>query len=52
MALGKGLGAILEEVGQAYETELKEGELSEKELGEEIRDLPVEAIDPNPYQPR
>ncbi len=52
MALGKGLGAILEEVGQAYETELNEGELSEKELGEEIRDLPVEAIDPNPYQPR
>jgi len=52
MALGKGLGAILEEVGQAYETELSEGELSEKELGEEIRDLPVEAIDPNPYQPR
>ena len=52
MALGKGLGAILEEVGQAYETELNEGELSEKELGEEIRDLPVAAIDPNPYQPR
>ncbi len=52
MALGKGLGAILEEVGQAYETELSEGELSEKELGEEVRELPVETIDPNPYQPR
>ena len=53
MALGKGLGAILEEVGQAYESELVEkGEREGGELGEEVRELPVEAIDPNPYQPR
>ena len=53
MALGKGLGAILEEVGQAYESELVEkGELQGNDLGEEVRELPVEAIDPNPYQPR
>ena len=52
MALGKGLGAILEEVGQAYENELNEGKLSEEDLGEEVRELPVDAIDPNPYQPR
>jgi ParB family chromosome partitioning protein len=40
-------------VGQAYESELVEGgKLQEGDLGEEIRELPVEAIDPNPYQPR
>jgi ParB family chromosome partitioning protein len=53
MALGKGLGAILEEVGQAYENELAESEgLPEGDLGEAVRELPVGAIDPNPYQPR
>jgi len=53
MALGKGLGAILEEVGQAYESELAEHrEFSEGDLGEEVRDVPVKAVDPNPYQPR
>jgi len=53
MALGKGLGAILEEVGQAYETELaQKAESSDSDLGEEIRELPVASIDPNPYQPR
>jgi ParB family chromosome partitioning protein len=53
MALGKGLGAILEEVGQAYENELVEkAELQNGDMGEEVRELPVEAIDPNPYQPR
>jgi len=53
MALGKGLGAILEEVGQAYESELGEGNgVEDADLGEEIRELPVGRIDPNPYQPR
>ncbi len=53
MALGKGLGAILEEVGQAYETELaQKAESRDSDLGEEIRELPVASIDPNPYQPR
>ncbi len=53
MALGKGLGAILEEVGQAYESELAEkGENPEHEAGDEVIDLAVEKIDPNPFQPR
>jgi len=53
MALGKGLGTILEEVGQAYENELADAEaLGEGERPEEVRQIPVEAIDPNPYQPR
>ncbi len=52
MALGKGLGAILEEVGYAYENELKEKEFSQDDLGEVIQELKVEDIDPNPYQPR
>ena len=53
MALGKGLGAILEEVGQAYESELSETErLEESELGEAVVELPVERIEPNPFQPR
>ncbi|WP_456391728.1 ParB/RepB/Spo0J family partition protein [Nitratifractor sp.] len=53
MALGKGLGAILEEVGQAYESELaQKAESRDSDLGEEIRELPVASIDPNPYQPR
>jgi len=53
MALGKGLGAILEEVGQAYESELMEkAESPQGDLGEEVIDLAVEKIDPNPFQPR
>jgi len=53
MALGKGLGAILEEVGQAYESELV-GKEAEKngEWSDEVVELPVERIDPNPFQPR
>ncbi len=52
MALGKGLGAILEEVGQAYESELSQEGLKEEELAEAVRDLPIDAIEANPYQPR
>jgi len=53
MALGKGLGAILEEVGQAYESELMEKAASPQgDLGEEVSELAVEMIDPNPFQPR
>jgi len=53
MALGKGLGAILEEVGQAYENELAgQQEKRAESLGEQIVELPVDLIDPNPYQPR
>ena len=52
-ALGKGLGQILEEVGQAYESEITEEDaLVESEVAERIRELNVASIDPNPYQPR
>ncbi|WP_456432218.1 ParB/RepB/Spo0J family partition protein [Nitratifractor sp.] len=51
MALGKGLGAILEEVGQAYEQELAPEKLAEGE-GVQVLEIPVEAVEPNPYQPR
>ena len=49
MALGRGLGAILDEVGQAYESE-SEG-FSSNASGQ-IREIDVEDIYPNPYQPR
>ena len=48
MALGRGLGAILEEVGQAYDSEMG---LSSYE-GDTIREIDVDEISPNPYQPR
>ena len=51
--LGKGLGAILEEVGRAYEDELSEVEKSTSAVGgEEVSNIPVDTLDPNPYQPR
>ena len=49
MALGRGLGAILEEVGQAYESEMGSSSYSE---GDAIREINVTDITPNPYQPR
>ncbi len=53
MALGKGLGQILEEVGLAYETEMNEDEdFVKSEVAERVRELDVALIDPNPYQPR
>ncbi|CAA6814989.1 MAG: Chromosome (plasmid) partitioning protein ParB [uncultured Sulfurovum sp.] len=48
MALGRGLGAILDEVGQAYDSEMG----SPSYDGEVIRELDVDEISPNPYQPR
>jgi len=48
MALGRGLGAILEEVGQAYESEMG----SSYSEGDSIREIDVTEISPNPYQPR
>ena len=52
MALGRGLGDILEEMGRVYEQELgNSGALDEKNY-DEISELDVELIDPNPYQPR
>ena len=53
MALGKGLGEILAEVGQAYEKDLQnDGEWGASERNEQVEELDVGLIDPNPYQPR
>ncbi|NEW60321.1 ParB/RepB/Spo0J family partition protein, partial [Sulfurovum sp. bin170] len=49
MALGKGLSAILDEVGQAYENET--GGICAYSFGH-VREIDVEDIAPNPYQPR
>jgi len=53
MALGKGLSEILEEVGQAYENEINvENGGIDHEMVQEVRELEVDSIDPNPFQPR
>lgn len=44
-SLGRGLGAILEEVEKAYENNIE----SESEI---VQEIPIDLIDPNPYQPR
>ncbi|BDY12346.1 ParB/RepB/Spo0J family partition protein [Hydrogenimonas cancrithermarum] len=48
-SLGRGLGAILGEVAEAYENEFKS---DEKSAAEQIVELPLSDIVPNPYQPR
>lgn len=48
MALGRGLGAILDEVGQAYESEVNASSYDT----DAVREIDVEQISPNPYQPR
>ncbi len=47
MALGRGLGSILKEVGMAYESEL--GVVSNRDR---VFDIDIDRISPNPYQPR
>ena len=52
MALGRGLGDILNEIEQIYENELDgSGAWDDKEF-EEVCEIDVNNIDPNPYQPR
>ena len=48
MALGRGLGSILDEVGKAYESEMGASSYD----GEMVREIDVDEISPNPYQPR
>ena len=48
MALGRGLGAILEEVGQAYDNEVGTANASANQVCE----IDVNSISANPYQPR
>ena len=53
MALGKGLGAILEEVGQAYEQEMVgSDQLKAENNNILVEELEVKNISANPYQPR
>jgi ParB family transcriptional regulator, chromosome partitioning protein len=52
MALGKGLGAILEEVGQAYEQNLLGESSRDDAISQQVEVLAVSDISPNPYQPR
>ena len=47
MGLGRGLGSILDEVGRAYESEM-----GASYDGEMVREIDVNEISPNPYQPR
>jgi len=49
MALGRGLGAILEEVSQAYDSEIGTAQISPPD---QIRNIDIDEITPNPYQPR
>ena len=49
MALGRGLGAILEEVSQAYDNEIGTTQISPPD---QIRYIDIDEITPNPYQPR
>jgi len=49
VALGRGLGAILDEVGKAYENEVS---ASDGDVTSDIRQIDIEEISPNPYQPR
>jgi ParB family chromosome partitioning protein len=48
MALGRGLGSILDEVGKAYESEMSAFSYD----GEIVREVDIREISPNPYQPR
>ncbi len=53
MALGKGLGAILQEVGDAYANEMASAdELRSSDMEGLVADIDIDIIDPNPYQPR
>ncbi|WP_309497960.1 ParB/RepB/Spo0J family partition protein [Sulfurovum sp.] len=53
MALGRGLGAILSEVEEAYEKDLSDIDSFELESqGARVEELPVESITANPFQPR
>ncbi|RLA77427.1 MAG: chromosome partitioning protein ParB [Epsilonproteobacteria bacterium] len=53
MALGKGLGAILNEVSQAYESEIVDSEqISLEKQNTIVEELEVDRITANPYQPR
>ncbi len=49
--LGRGLGAILDEIGSSYETQLNDSSM-EDEKEDIIAEIDIDTIEPNPYQPR
>ncbi|HHD74445.1 MAG TPA: ParB/RepB/Spo0J family partition protein [Nitratifractor sp.] len=49
--LGRGLGDILEEIGSTYESQYNEV-VENEATGEVVAELPIDEIEPNPYQPR
>lgn len=53
MALGRGLGAILEEVGEAYASEMTSTEdITSSDMQDLVAEIDLTLVDPNPYQPR
>jgi ParB family chromosome partitioning protein len=51
-SLGRCLGDILEEIGSTYESSLDKL-LSNQEVAEvDLREIEIDKIEPNPYQPR
>ena len=53
MALGRGLGAILSEVEEAYEKDLSDIDSFELEAqGARVEEIDINSISPNPFQPR
>ena len=48
-SLGRGLGAILGEVAEAYENEFRN---DEGDVKDHVVEIPLDEIRPNPYQPR
>ena len=49
--LGRGLGDILDEIGSTYENQYSEA-VEEGEQSDLIAEIDINAIEPNPYQPR
>ena len=49
--LGRGLGAILDEIGSTYESQFNEA-VKDDNSGDLIAELDINLIEPNPYQPR
>jgi len=49
--LGRGLGAILDEIGSSYETQYNET-IVEEESSDLVAEIDIDTIEPNPYQPR
>jgi len=49
--LGRGLGAILDDISSTYENQFNET-IGDDEISDKVAELDINSIDPNPYQPR